>query len=619
LRDQLIRIQQRNFRHSTLAQVEQSGPSNHNINSDLCTTVAEPRANTITTYVARRGEQNVPKRYLKGAEWLDKDYGWGYYTTSTDSNDDDTLIAIDFDFGSLQWGVTRKLPDNGGFAIERPAPVKLGLRIYDEERVDRSRWGPLDGEADDEEEQPRTEFKFGSDHAETPDENIDIPATDAADAAEEQLEQLASNIPTNVSTKFAPTVIYKASTPASTMASIAATTTVPPATLLGRTTRFTVPSNPFGSGPPPSGPPGGGGGGHWSSRGPPMGGGPPGPPGPPGGGGNPGGHGGGGNPGGGKLVGREPEVFDGTRSKTEGFLQEWNIYYGLNWGADVITTPFTRAMLFLSFIKGPNIQEWVAAQIEWLGDQMAGGAQVHNEYLWRTIIDRFKDAFTDTMSVEKAERAIKEIRMKEGDLDGYIAKFEQLARIAGHDLNAKGTWTMFAEGLPKMLHYNMISQGGRRPNSWQEWTEGAIEQQQKWLYLQTFFNGKVPQKKQGPNQNWRQGQGSGSAKNSNAMDLTPGHIRARAGLTDEERAKLMATGGCFRCRKQGHMSRNCPDKPRQSQIQADQGDDVQIQSTNTTPKKFDAKGLIEQIKELNDEDKDVVIQEVFMKNRQDFS
>jgi hypothetical protein len=125
-----------------------------------------------------------------------------------------------------------------------------------------------------------------------------------------------------------------------------------------------------------------------------MRGGPPGPPGPPGGGGN---------PGGGKLVGRKPEVFDGMRSKTEGFLQEWNIYYGLNWGADVITTPFTCAMLFLSFIKGPNIQEWVAAQIEWLGDQLAGGAQVHNEYLWHTIIDCFKDAFTDTMSVEKAE------------------------------------------------------------------------------------------------------------------------------------------------------------------------------------------------------------------------
>jgi hypothetical protein len=277
-------------------------------------------------------------------------------------------------------------------------------------------------------------------------------------------------------------------------------------------------------------------------------------------------------------------------------------------------------MLFLSFIKGPNIQEWVAAQIEWLGDQMGGGVQVHNKYLWHTIINRFKDAFTDTMSVEKAEQAIKEICMKDRDLDGYIAKFEQLARISGQNLDTKGTCTMFAEGLPKMLHYNIISLGGRHcPNSWHEWTKAAVEQQQKWLYLQTFFNGKAPQKKQGPNQNWCQGQGSGSVKNSNAMDLTPGHICARGALTDEEHTKLMATGGCFRCRKQGHMSRNCPDKPRQSQARGVQENEAQIQVANTTQKKFDAKGLIEQIKELNDKDKDIVIQEVFMKNQQDFS
>jgi uncharacterized protein YjgD (DUF1641 family) len=81
----------------------------------------------------------------------------------------------------------------------------------------------------------------------------------------------------------------------------------------------------------------------------------------------------------------------------------------------------------------------------------------------------------------------------------------------------------------------------------------------------------------------------------------------------------MATGGCFCCRKQGHMSRNCPDKPRQSQAQGNQEDKAQIQATNTIKKQFDAKGLIEQIKELNDEDKDTVIQEVFMKNHQDFS
>ena len=31
-------------------------------------------------------------------------------------------------------------------------------------------------------------------------------------------------------------------------------------------------------------------------------------------------------------------------------------------------------------------------------------------------------------------------------------------------------------------------------------------------------------------------------------------------LSDEEKAKLLKEGRCFRCKKMGHLSRNCPDK-----------------------------------------------------------
>ena len=43
------------------------------------------------------------------------------------------------------------------------------------------------------------------------------------------------------------------------------------------------------------------------------------------------------------------------------------------------------------------------------------------------------------------------------------------------------------------------------------------------------------------------------------MDLTPGCTRARAALTDDERATLRQEGKCFKCRKKGHMSQDCPD------------------------------------------------------------
>jgi hypothetical protein len=93
---------------------------------------------TQVTIVERRGEQNVPKRYLKTAEWYAADapkayQGAGYYISDPDSEEDDALIAVDFHFESLQWGITQSIPD-GGFRIYRPVPSKHGLRIYNEEQ-----------------------------------------------------------------------------------------------------------------------------------------------------------------------------------------------------------------------------------------------------------------------------------------------------------------------------------------------------------------------------------------------------------------------------------------------------------------------------------------------------
>ena len=48
------------------------------------------------------------------------------------------------------------------------------------------------------------------------------------------------------------------------------------------------------------------------------------------------------------------------------------------------------------------------------------------------------------------------------------------------------------------------------------------------------------------------------------MDLTPGRTHARAALTDDERATLRQEGKCFKCRKKGHMSPDCPDRASQA-------------------------------------------------------
>ena len=116
---------------------------------------------------------------------------------------------------------------------------------------------------------------------------------------------------------------------------------------------------------------GSGGGGPSGSRGG-LGGGPPG-----GAGGPPGGGGGGGvgpgpgqAAGGAKLIGNPPQTFDGERERTQLFLLQWEIYWGLNYQVDIMAQPYSRVLCFLSYIQGPEVQDWVTHELRWLRDQV---------------------------------------------------------------------------------------------------------------------------------------------------------------------------------------------------------------------------------------------------------
>ena len=104
-------------------------------------------------------------------------------------------------------------------------------------------------------------------------------------------------------------------------------------------------------------------------------------------------------------------------------------------------------MLFLTFIKGPDVQEWVGAQVGWLGRHLLAGASRADQYLYNTVMDLFNTAFTDTMSLQKAKAEFQSIKMEGGDLDVYIAKFERLARIAGYNLHDQMVIDWFGSGL----------------------------------------------------------------------------------------------------------------------------------------------------------------------------
>src|SRR6266571_9454416 len=105
-------------------------------------------------------------------------------------------------------------------------------------------------------------------------------------------------------------------------------------------------------------------------------------------------------------------------------------------------------MTFLSYIRGPLVDDWVDEQVEWLMNQVQTGVAHAEENLWRTIEVRFRQAYTDMAERVKAQNQLREFRMKGDDVNTYISKFQSLARKAGYTLNENVTLGLFADRLP---------------------------------------------------------------------------------------------------------------------------------------------------------------------------
>jgi hypothetical protein len=108
-----------------------------------------------------------------------------------------------------------------------------------------------------------------------------------------------------------------------------------------------------------------------------------------------------------KLVGNTPLIFTGDHARAEEFITQWQLYEGVNITNDLMRNAYQRAMLFLTYIQGPIVNEWVKGVNAWLRGQIITHQWAPTDkQLWNEVFNSFNRQFANVMEQEDASVAV---------------------------------------------------------------------------------------------------------------------------------------------------------------------------------------------------------------------
>jgi Retrotransposon gag protein/Zinc knuckle len=208
--------------------------------------------------------------------------------------------------------------------------------------------------------------------------------------------------------------------------------------------------------------------------------------------------------------------------------------------------------------------------------------------VWEQFLHKFAEQYQDTQREGRACTKLGQLRMKNGEIDEYIAQFEELARQANYTVGRSEVTQYFLEGLtPKALvdvmkppmatTYEEIKQRAIESARSQQLIDSILGQRGKPNHANTFKS-----QTQEPCYPffWRERQNQGNPQrpqfnslnaprymNDSAVPMDIGRTKYRSRGGGPMRGRQAATdnpprirGPCFNCEEEGHFAWNCPRK-----------------------------------------------------------
>jgi len=181
-----------------------------------------------------------------------------------------------------------------------------------------------------------------------------------------------------------------------------------------------------------------------------------------------------------RLEGIHPDKFEGDRSKTRRFLNQFNRFMLMNRKADIAKDPISKCIYFMSLLDGEKVNGWVDMAFNWLKEIEADPSLIDRySNPWKMMEEKFKVSFTDYAEREHAQDQLGKLRMTGDNLDKYLASFETLGNCAELNPDDPSNLRTFAQGLPHQLADACLAM--ENPNTYEQWKAAA--QRQQVIYL----------------------------------------------------------------------------------------------------------------------------------------
>src|SRR5882724_203136 len=233
------------------------------------------------------------------------------------------------------------------------------------------------------------------------------------------------------------------------------------------------------------------------------------------------------------LKANKPTEFTGSYTKSEEFLQECETYIDLT---EPSASDRAKIAFILTYLKGPAPSAWKRQYIISTNNR----SDTFDEFK-----ARFNAAYGDPNKKSNALTKLERLFQGKCPFEQYLANFLILKAKTGLQ-DESYLIRRLVNGLNERLRLKTMTMG---KSTWN--LEKHIEELREWETSHNNYQGFTPfQPKHSSSQ--------GTPMDVDKKKSTTVRTQNLPKLTPQLRNELRKKGACFRCRKPGHMSRECP-------------------------------------------------------------